>query len=771
MGLWRLSLRTILLLIVGVLALLIATLVGREVYTGWQRLAGINSLQEATVVSDRLFDTATKLSVERNIAFSMLYVSDAETIQSLSKQLESRRKDTDEAWQPALEDLKQHYFTELSEQSSNSISQFEALQKLRQQIDAAVALPVAKRDPALRQKWMAATTDMIMQAEDMQMQFTKHFADTDSIVILQMRFKYFLENIMEYSGRERALIGRLIVENADPTPAERAQLLQWQGMVEQGWRESNTLADQGRLYPVIKPYFQDAKSHYFSVYDMVKSMFYVPDSMHGKAYPITIELWLELDEQTVDSLYALKDAALKETRSYMDTLAAKTQKNIFINMVFLVFALCVCIYSFWVIIYRVSNPINAMIGALIGVTEGKAVSSIPVYNTQDEIGKLAAILRIFQDNTEKIKQAEKINALLAAIVNSSDDAIISKTLDGIITSWNPGAKRLLGYSADEAIGQNVRMIIPPERMEEEQEIITHLRGDKVTEHFETVRQHKDKHPIDVSLTVSPVYDPLGNIIGASKIIRDITSKKKAEEELRRYTYALERSNKELDDFAYIASHDLKEPLRGIHNHSRFLIEDNQGKLDQESMSRLDRLSYLSQRMEQLVNDLLYFSRLGRQEMAIQDTDINAVIHDIESTMDVFIREHRVSINIPKPLPTVTCDTVRVTEVFRNLITNAAKYNDKQEKIVEIGFLDEARYPDKSMASNVFYVKDNGKGIAEEFYDEIFRIFKRLQSTKDSRTEGTGVGLTFVKKIVERHGGRIWLTSEPGKGTTFYFTLR
>ena len=175
-------------------------------------------------------------------------------------------------------------------------------------------------------------------------------------------------------------------------------------------------------------------------------------------------------------------------------------------------------------------------------------------------------------------------------------------------------------------------------------------------------------------------------------------------------------------------------------------------------------------MERLVNDLLYFSRLGRQELAIQSTDMNAVIHDIESTLEVFLQERHARITIPKPLPTVTCDVTRVTEAFRNLITNAVKYNDKPEKTVEIGFLHEHALPDGSIASNVFYVRDNGKGIPSEFYEEIFRIFKRLQSSKDSQEEGTGAGLTFVKKIIERHDGRIWLESEIGKGTTFYFTL-
>jgi signal transduction histidine kinase len=232
---------------------------------------------------------------------------------------------------------------------------------------------------------------------------------------------------------------------------------------------------------------------------------------------------------------------------------------------------------------------------------------------------------------------------------------------------------------------------------------------------------------------------------------------------------LERSNQELDDFAYIASHDLKEPLRGLFNHAAFLLEDYRDKLDEDGLRRLNRLGQLCQRMEGLINDLMYFSRLGRAELAAQKTDPNAVIVDIQHMMEQVLGERHARIIVPRPLPLIVCDKARVTEVFRNLISNGVKYNDKPEPCIEIGFLPSVVTAD-GIASNVFYVKDNGLGIESEFHQEIFRIFKRLQNPADGQEAGTGVGLTFVKKIVERHGGRIWLESEFGKGTVFYFNL-
>jgi light-regulated signal transduction histidine kinase (bacteriophytochrome) len=259
-------------------------------------------------------------------------------------------------------------------------------------------------------------------------------------------------------------------------------------------------------------------------------------------------------------------------------------------------------------------------------------------------------------------------------------------------------------------------------------------------------------------------------------VRDITARKLQEDTLRAtlgrlatYTNDLERSNQELDEFAYIASHDLKEPLRGIHNHSRFLLEDYENLLDDDGTRRLNRLIYLTQRMERLVNDLLYFSRIGRQDLAFRQTDLNAVIKDVVSTIEQFLEDRHAKVVVNGTLPTIYCDVTRITEVFRNLISNAVKYNDKVEKIVEVGLLDEHPDPDGKSRRNVFYVRDNGKGIPKEFYGDIFRIFKRLEKG-DGMEDGTGVGLTFVKKIILRHNGTIWLESALGVGTAFYFTL-
>jgi signal transduction histidine kinase len=239
------------------------------------------------------------------------------------------------------------------------------------------------------------------------------------------------------------------------------------------------------------------------------------------------------------------------------------------------------------------------------------------------------------------------------------------------------------------------------------------------------------------------------------------------EELQRLNDELERSNRELDAFAYIASHDLKEPLRGIHNLSHFLLEDYVDKLDAAGVDKLRTLMRLTRRMESLIESLLHYSHVGRAELAMEKTDVQEVVEETLELLVARLQEGQVDVRIPARLPIVQANRVRVGEIFNNLITNAIKYNDKVEKWVEIGC--EAAPGEDGVMRQVFYVRDNGIGIAEQHHESVFDIFRRLHG-RDEYGGGTGAGLTIVRKIVERHSGRVWLVSQSSVGSTFYFNL-
>ena len=251
------------------------------------------------------------------------------------------------------------------------------------------------------------------------------------------------------------------------------------------------------------------------------------------------------------------------------------------------------------------------------------------------------------------------------------------------------------------------------------------------------------------------------------------------DELAQVNKELTRSNVELDSFAYIASHDLKEPLRGIYNYSSFLIEDYGEILGDEGADRLNTLMRLTHRMEDLIDSLLHYSRLGRAELRVQSVNLNQLLAGVWETIEASARDSRVELKIPRNLPTINCDRTQVNELLTNLISNGIKYNDREQKIIEIGYLDPhdpesiskmSEYPENTPTKTIFYVRDNGIGIRARHLDSVFRIFKRLHGRK-KYGGGTGAGLTIAKKIVERHGGEIWIESVYQSGSTFYFTLQ
>ncbi len=237
---------------------------------------------------------------------------------------------------------------------------------------------------------------------------------------------------------------------------------------------------------------------------------------------------------------------------------------------------------------------------------------------------------------------------------------------------------------------------------------------------------------------------------------------------------LTRSNDELDAFAYVASHDLKEPLRGIHRYAHQLLESAEA-VDGENGRRIENMMRLTVRMDSLLDSLLHFSRVGRMELELEDADLNAVLEEALEMIGARRPESRCSIEIPRPLPNARCDPVRVREIYSNLLANSIKYKQQADVRIEVGYLaaDEAaarpNAPPETAGQAIFYVKDDGIGIAQRHHEQVFRMFKRMHG-RDDYGGGVGAGLTIVQKLVQRHGGRVWLDSSLGVGTTFFFTL-
>jgi PAS domain S-box-containing protein len=366
-----------------------------------------------------------------------------------------------------------------------------------------------------------------------------------------------------------------------------------------------------------------------------------------------------------------------------------------------------------------------------------------------------------QAEVSRRKQAEEGLRRLAAIVRDSNDAVIVQDFEGKILAWNRGAEKMYGWSEAEALQMNIRATIPRGQRREALALGRLLAEGEALDSLETRRVAKDGRELDVWLTVTALTGDMGKPVAVATTERDITQRKRAEEELKAHAEELARSNRELEDFTYVVSHDLKEPLRGIDAFSTFLAEDYADKLDEQGQKYVGVLRDSAMRMSALIEDLLMLSRIGRTGQTYATVSVQSLLEDVRQDLEFTLEQKKVDLRIQSDLPTITYQPVHLRQVFQNLISNAIKFNDKPHRVVEI-----ACHEDDSLYT--FSVRDNGIGIDEKYYEKIFQIFQRLGRREDY--EGTGAGLTICKKIVEAHGGKIWLESKVGEGSIFSFTI-
>ncbi len=356
-------------------------------------------------------------------------------------------------------------------------------------------------------------------------------------------------------------------------------------------------------------------------------------------------------------------------------------------------------------------------------------------------------------------------ALLAAIVESSDDAIVSKTLDGRILSWNAGAQHIFGYSPEEALGQSITIIIPPELHAQERDILEKLRRGERIDHFDTVRVSKDGRRIPISLTVSPVRDSRGNIVAASKIARDISDRTRAEQALRQSEEALREADRRKDQFLALVAHELRNPLAPI----RYALATwKKPETTAEQRKRAEEIfeRQLAQ-MGRLLDDLLDISRITHHTLELKkaDIDVAAVVGMAVETARPFLeaKQQNLELELPQQGVSLRADAVRLAQVFSNLLINAAKYTDPGGR-VRLRATQEG-------GQMVFIVSDNGIGIAADMLPRVFDLFAQADTAVERAQGGLGVGLALVRGLVSLHGGSIEAHSEGiGHGSQFIVCL-
>lgn len=433
-----------------------------------------------------------------------------------------------------------------------------------------------------------------------------------------------------------------------------------------------------------------------------------------------------------------------------------------------------------------------------------------------EVGGVPALCIVVMDLTD-ILAAMEARLLLASIVETSNDAIITKSLDNVILTWNAAAERIYGFSAQEAIGQPIFLIMPHDKIEEVEMINEKIVLGQSLEGYETLQLTKSAILIQVSLTASPLINQNGSIIGISLVARDITKRKKAEADLAEYRQHLEEMvqqrtseletvnehlkikiiehkqtedalretdsrvqdlnealqahvaiieviNKELDSYTHSVSHDLRMPLRLVNRLAHALLQDTGTYLSSEASQQIEMILQSTGEMAKLIEDLLTFSWASREPLQKRRVNLQRLFQVTTKELQ-HVRETQGHCGADIVIQNVAWghgDRALMKQVVSNLLENAFKFTRQREKaLIKIGCMEK-------MAETIYFVQDNGVGFDMKNLDSLFVPFRRLH--KSAEFEGTGIGLSLVKRIIERHGGRVWAEGQVDKGATFYFTL-
>jgi PAS domain S-box-containing protein len=485
-------------------------------------------------------------------------------------------------------------------------------------------------------------------------------------------------------------------------------------------------------------------------------------------------------------------------RSDMNPMYAMLKSNIFIIIAVLLFASLVAYLVSTRIQRIISSPILSLADVAKVISEKKNYSTRAVKSSNDEVGLL---IDAFNEMLEQIQHRdfelveakgklevrveERTAELTAAngqltrevtvrkrteedlrkaeekyrtqFEGALDAIFVADAESGILIDCNPAATKLVGWEKSELIGQHQRILHPPEIIEGEfsKTFKQHL-GEKEGQILETQVITKTGEIKDAAIMASLLE------IGGKKVMqgifRDITDSKKAQERKAQLLKEVEGANRELKDFAYVVSHDLKAPLRGIKTLSEWISTDYTDKLDEQGREQMKLLVGRVDRMQNLIDGILQYSRIGRVKEKRDVVNLNKIVAEV---IDMLASPANITITVENELPTIECEPTRIVQVFQNLLSNAVKYMDKPQGQIKVGCVEENGFWK-------FNVADNGPGIEEKHFERVFQLFQTL-APRDS-VESTGVGLTVAKKVVELYGGRIWIESKVGEGSTFFFTL-
>lgn len=506
------------------------------------------------------------------------------------------------------------------------------------------------------------------------------------------------------------------------------------------------------------------------------------DSTIAQLIPVAEQLHSEINaehtsEEKIDQIVSKLDpinqklTVLEDDFSYTLGEGARWLENLILTVLFLI-ALTVEFSGLFLMIsvsMGITNGINEIMRIAKKVSATDFSDKAKIYS-EDEIGLLAASFNEMIDNLQAtideriraeglVRQQKQLYESLIKAQSEMGQGIAITENNKIIYA-NDALYKMYGYNKEELrkISSFIDIVVPEDRERLRAQLTKRLSGNEMSDMGETAIICKDGHIINIEYSVKTIK--IQDRIQTLSVIRDITTRKHAEEELKHKAEDLIRSNKELEQFAYVASHDLREPLRTVSSYVQLLESRYKNKLDNDADEFIKYAVDGVQRMDKLINDLLSYSRVRKTD-EIEWVDCSEIVKTVITNIGDIIHENKVQIVVDK-LPTIRSNSLQMTQLFQNLIVNAIKFHGNKPPKITIS----AKEREKEW---LFSIQDNGIGIDEKYAQKIFVVFQRLHTRNEY--EGTGIGLAICKKIVEQHGGKIWFESKTNQGTTFYFTIK
>lgn len=705
------TIKAILFGVLGSLGLLLLAALTIILSASSTRLHEATLAKHSNQITDLILSSAGLWAQERGLTNLELNAPAPASPAAIAR-IRSLRTQADGDYRQALALLPKSGLTADPSRQSAFDAAFTRVQGLRTRVDRQLALPGEQRDPALKAYWFPSISVVIEQSQLAAMHFTSHALSTTSVVAKDAIARHNLWLMSEYAGRERGLMAGIIASGRPITRDQMNALSEYRAYVLEGWRVTSSLEMRPDEDAALEPAMARIRSTFFGGYETMRARL-VAEGMAGRPYSMTAEAWFDTATTAIDDILALERA----NTAYVDSRLERQQRGqallLWLCAAFLVLGAIAVGAAFWLVnrhvLYTVAN--------------------------------------------------------LNAIFENAGDGLITIDAAGMIKSFNPACERIFKTTAREAVGQNIKAFMPePDRHAHDGYLARYLKtgdgGIIGTAGREVVGRRRDGETFPMDLSISRFE--LEDGVHFCGVIRDVTAAKLAERDRQALLDKLIESNTELERFAYVASHDMQEPIRMVMSFSQIVVQDYGAQMDDKGREYLQVLSESAHRMMNMIRDLLQYARLSGEGVTWSEVDMAKELEQVRLNLAELVAETSAVIDA-SPLPRVLGNPIQLQRVLQNLISNAIKYHaEGRRPHIHISARDDGTHW-------LFSVSDNGMGIEEQHFPRIFEPFRRLHSQE--QIKGSGFGLSIVKKIVEIHGGKVTITSVPGQGSTFSFSVK